>query len=200
MMKESRKVQNNVRKSTKDVELRLASVAPFCFLSLLFCSAPLHYMSMQILYWYRSLSPPDQVRDAGRILREWQSRGKRPICTAFIVVTHFFTRWHPAYSLTSYHTEALQSVSFSVSHFYTYPYFSSSHDTCPTQHSIVAETSDIPPTLPSEKSVTHLSCFLWLWIVALCHIYIDSLSGNVWQWLWNYLTKMFLSPGGQRHS
>lgn len=61
-----------------------------CFSALLFFSSCPCKVCSDIL----SPFPPDQVRDAGRVLREWHSRGKRQICTAITVMTSPVTRWH----------------------------------------------------------------------------------------------------------
>lgn len=67
----------------------------------------LYFFAPLSLCWHVSVSSPDQVRDAGWILREWQSRGKRQICTKLsygILTTFslsvFFSCYHTDTCLT----------------------------------------------------------------------------------------------------
>ena len=57
-----------------------------CFSAQLFCTT---HILAKFMVMSLSLSSPDQVRDAGRILRERHSRGKRQFCTLIMVLTLF---------------------------------------------------------------------------------------------------------------
>lgn len=140
---------------------------------LLFCTATLHHKPILTLCWCVPLSPPDQVRDAGRILREWRSRGKRQICTVITVMTPLVMHWHlvtawPHYIETfSLNLSPFQSVAFILTHISLL--LSCNHtDTCLTPRSLVAETNRHSTySLPCGYSITHLSC-LSLWILPWC--------------------------------
>lgn len=70
----------------------------FWFQSALSTSRPifLHYSLACHAHIKFVLSPslPEQVGDAGRVLREWHSRGKTYICTMITVMTPPIIRWH----------------------------------------------------------------------------------------------------------
>lgn len=91
------------------------------------------------------LSPTDQVRDAGRVLREWHSGGKKEICSVIPLLWHF-----PSHCATCKQPDRMQhgdlfsgSVFLSAFHFHPHPHFffliCNHSDTCLTQHSLVAE-------------------------------------------------------------
>lgn len=115
--------------------------------------------TLQRLFWSLSLSlsHPDQVGDAGRILREWHSRGKREFCSVIIVMTHPFAIWHPGYSLTTCHTQASQFVSFfSFSLSFSPLFFSGSHMTPVLLNAIcLPKHTDVQATFPPTGNLSH---------------------------------------------
>lgn len=178
-------------------------------LRFLFLYSSLHHKFIQSLCWCMPISPPDQVRDAGRILREWHSRGKRQICTVITVMTPLVTHWHlviawPRYIETFFlNLSVFQSFAFILTHISLF--LSCNHsDTCLTPHSLVAETYR-HSTYSPLRVIYHtlvLSFTLNPALVWLIHIFCEnsSLSSNVRGRFWNSFTKVFPPSGGQRHS
>lgn len=99
----------------------IKSKEAFLCLVTLFCTALLLRTSVQGLCWCLSLSPPGQVRDAGRILREWHSRGKRQICALITVMRPPVTLWHLDAAWPHVSQRPLLSISASLSVFRFHP-------------------------------------------------------------------------------